>query len=390
MKNGMELLPKEWSDKILPDYLCRVSTRSKVIYWIIIVIIITALLSLPLIYVDVAVRSRGFFQSGIERQPILAPCSGKVVYTAIISGKSVSLGDTLMIIGSEALSAELASVEQRVTENASAIIDLKQLLSVRLSETRLSSVSPGTQRYLAEYTSLARLIELQAQSFYKTKSDYIRTQKLHDQKVISDSEYEASYFAFKSEQQNLAQVMAQTLSRWELDLAQRINDSIILKAELLRCNEELKNRIVIAPLGGEILQSSDIQTGAFVYNNQHIAEISPDGEIVGICYVPPEDIGLIKTGLQVVIQVDALKYTEWGLLDAWISDISDDLIVDEGQSAYFRVECKPVKNYLSLKNSVIAELKKGMTFNARIVVAKRNLLNLLFDKMDDWFNPYKN
>lgn len=91
-----------------------------------------------------------------------------------------------------------------------------------------------------------------------------------------------------------------------------------------------------------------------------------------------------------MIQVDALKYTEWGLLDAWISDISDDLIVDEGQSAYFRVECKPVKNYLSLKNSVIAELKKGMTFNARIVVAKRNLLNLLFDKMDDWFNPYKN
>ena len=61
----MELLPNEWSDKILAGYLCKVTTRSRVIYWIIIVLVLSALLSLPLIYVDVAVRSRGFFQSGI-------------------------------------------------------------------------------------------------------------------------------------------------------------------------------------------------------------------------------------------------------------------------------------------------------------------------------------
>jgi len=386
----MELLPKEWSDKILADYLSRVTTRSKAIYWVIIVIILTALLSLPLIYVDVAVRSRGFFQSGIERQPILAPCSGKVVYTGINDGKGVIKGDTLMIIGSEAISAEFSSVEQRVSKNISAINDLNSLLTVRLGGTSLSPVSLGTQRYLAEYTSLVRLIELQAQSYHKTRSEYLRTKKLHDQKVISDAEYEASYFTFRSEQENLAQVVAQTIAKWELDLAQRRNDSIMLQAELLRCNEELKNRILIAPLSGEIIQSRDIQTGALVYNNQHIAEISPDGEIVGICYVSPKDIALIKTGLQVLIQVDALKYTEWGLLEARITDISDDLIVDESQSAYFRVECKPDRNYLSLKNSVVAELRKGMTFNARIVITERNLFNLLFDKMDDWLNPYKN
>lgn len=390
MKNGLELLSKEWSHKLLPDYLCRVSTRSKIIYWVIIVIITTAILSLPLIYVDVAVRSRGFFQSGIRRQPILAPCNGKVVYSAIINGKSVSKYDTLMIIGSEALAAELVSIEQRISQNTSAINDLNNLLSVRLCDTRLSTVRLGTQRYLAEFTSLTRSIELQAHSYYKRESDYLRAKKLFDQKVISDSEYEASYFIFMAEQQNLAQVLAQTLAKWELDLAQRRNDSILLQADLLRCNEDIKSHILVAPLSGVIIQSKDIQTGAFVYSNQAIAEISPDGEFVGICYVSPKDIGLIKTGLQVVIQVDALKYTEWGLLEARISDISDDLIVDEGQSAYFRVEFKPLKNYLSLKNNVVTELKKGMTFNARIVVTKRNLYNLLFDKMDDWLNPYNN
>ena len=384
----MELLPKEWSAKILADYLCRIATRSKVIYWIIIIILVAALVSLPLIYVDVAIRSRGFFQSDIERQPIQAPCSGRVDYTALKTGQNVSKGDTLMIIGSEAKLAELSSVEQRVSENAFAINDLNNLLTIRLNGTKLSSVTLVTHRYLAEYAGLARIIDLQAQSYFKTKSEYLRTKKLHDQKVISDAEYEASYFNFRSEQENLAQAVAQTLAKWELDLAQRRNDSIILQAELLRCNEELKNRTIVAPLSGEIIYSSEIQTGALVYDNQHIAEISPDGDIVCICYVSPGDIGMIKTGLQVLIQVDALKYTEWGLVKARITDISDDFIVDEGHSAYFRVECKPERNYLFLKNSVVAELKKGMTFNARIVITRRSLFNLLFDKMDDWLNPY--
>ncbi len=209
----MELLPKEWSAKILADYLCRIATRSKVIYWIIIIILVAALVSLPLIYVDVAIRSRGFFQSDIERQPIQAPCSGRVDYTALKTGQNVSKGDTLMIIGSEAKLAELSSVEQRVSENAFAINDLNNLLTIRLNGTKLSSVTLVTHRYLAEYAGLARIIDLQAQSYFKTKSEYLRTKKLHDQKVISDAEYEASYFNFRSEQENLAQAVAQTLAK---------------------------------------------------------------------------------------------------------------------------------------------------------------------------------
>jgi HlyD family secretion protein len=320
----------------------------------------------------------------------LAPCNGKVIYSALNTGKKVTKGDTLMIIGSEAITAEFSSIEQQIAENTSSIDDLNNLLTIKLRDTKISTVRLGTQLYLAEYRSLARIIDLQAQSYHRHKSEYLRANKLFEQNVISDAEYEASYYAFKLEQQNLAQVLAQTIAKWELDLAQKRNDSIILHADFQRCIEELKNRVLIAPLSGEIIQSRDIQTGSFVYSNQHLAEISPDGELVGICYVSPEDIGIIKTGLIVVIQVDALKYTEWGLLNARIIEISDDLIVDEGQSAYFRVECKPERNYLSLKNNVIAELKKGMTFNARIVITERSLFDLLFDKMDDWLNPYKN
>jgi HlyD family secretion protein len=202
-----------------------------------------------------------------------------------------------MIIGSEAISAELASIEKRILENTSAITDLNELLTIRLLDTKLSWVKISTKLYFAEYKSLARLIDLQAQTYQRHRSEFLRAKKLYEQKVISEAEYEASYFAFRLEQQNLAQILAQALAKWELELSQRRNDSIILDAELQRCNEELKNRVLIAPVSGEIIQSRDKQSGTMVYSNQQIAELSPEGEIIGLCYVSPREIGMIKTGL---------------------------------------------------------------------------------------------
>jgi hypothetical protein len=145
---------------------------------------------------------------------------------------------------------------------------------------------------------------------------------------------------------------------------------------------------MLAPVSGEIIQSADIQKGTVVGLNQLVAEISPEGELVATCFVNPGDIGLINTNQNVRIMVDALHYNEWGLLDATITEISDDMIVDDGSNAYFRIRCKPEKTFLSLKNGISADLKKGMSLNARIVVTRRSLFNLLFDKADKWLNPY--
>ncbi|MRS02190.1 HlyD family efflux transporter periplasmic adaptor subunit [bacterium] len=386
----MKYIPKELIDKVLEGYIGKVTTRSRLIYWVVIIILVTAIIAMPLVYVDVAVPARGIFQSEIERQPIYAPNNGQVVQTAIKKGKLVNKGDTLLTIGSDAIQAELLAVNQRIDENNLAIQDLNCLLTVKLLKDKISLSHIVTKRYYAEYINLSRLLALQAQTYHQIKSDYERKKTLHEQKIIADADYEVSYFNFRAEEEKLNQSVAQALAKWELDLAQRKNDSIILHAELQRCNEEIKNRFVLAPLSGTIIQSADIQRGTFVYNNQQIAEITPVGDIQALCYVSPGDIGLVRPGLPVLLQVDALKYTEWGSLKANIIDVSNDLIIDNNQSAYFRIICKPEQDYLSLKNGVRADIIKGMSFNARIVVTQRSLFNLMFDKVDDWLNPYTN
>jgi HlyD family secretion protein len=229
---------------------------------------------------------------------------------------------------------------------------------------------------------------IQFQKYQRIKSEHERNQILHEKELIPDSDFENSKFSFKSEEENLNQILIYHKTIWQAELMKRRNDANSLQAELEHYDEELNNRVLLAPVSGEIIQSTDIQKGTVVGLNQLIAEISPEGELVATCFINPGDIGLINTNQNVRIMVDALHYNEWGLLNATITEISDDMIIDNESNVYFRVRCKPEKTFLSLKNGVKADLKKGMSLNARIVVTRRSIFNLLFDKADKWFNPY--
>jgi HlyD family secretion protein len=53
----------------------------------------------------------------------------------------------------------------------------------------------------------------------------------------------------------------------------------------------------------------------------------------------------------------------------------------------FKVRCVLDSNQLHLKIGFTGNIKKGMTVQARFVVTRRSLWQLLFDKIDDWVNP---
>jgi HlyD family secretion protein len=58
------------------------------------------------------------------------------------------------------------------------------------------------------------------------------------------------------------------------------------------------------------------------------------------------------------------------------------------QQAAYRVKCHLDNTSLRLKNGFTGHLKKGMTFQAHCLVVNRTLLQLLWDKTDDWLNPF--
>lgn len=386
----MDLIPCKLIDYSLENYLGRISSKSRIIYWLIIILVVLVIAILPFIYVDVSVQAQGFFQSEIEKQLIHAPYQGKIAFVSIKRGNKVIKGDTLFIIDSETTRAMMNSIQDKIHNNNAAISDLEKLILIENPDIQLKPGDFYLDKYFAEYSNMVKLWLIQFQKYQKSKSEFKRNELLHNQDIIPDIEFENSLFIFRTEEENLNQILVYHKSIWQADLMKRENDAVTLLADLKHCTEELNNRVVLAPVSGEIIQSADIQEGTIVAQNQQVAEISPKGQLIATCFVKPDDIGLINVNQNVRIQVDAYNYNEWGLLNASIIDISDDMIIEDGSSACFRIRCIPEKTFLTLKNGVRADIKKGMSFNARIVLIKRSLFNLLFDKADKWFNPYLN
>ncbi|MBK9392294.1 MAG: HlyD family efflux transporter periplasmic adaptor subunit [Bacteroidetes bacterium] len=384
----MELIPSNLSDYTLESYLIKISTRSKIIYLLIILFVVGCISVLPFIYVDVSVQTRGFIQSDIEKQKIITPFHGRISYSHIKNGVKVEKGDTLLIIDSETIKAQKMALKNRLLENESSVYDLEKLNLIENTDNIFDHSFFRTGRYFIEYSNMLKLRNIEYQTYQRLKAEHDRNIVLHDKKLIPDSEFEKSLFSYNSEEENLNRILTYHKTVWHSDLMQRKNDLNTLHAEILHCEEELNNRILIAPVGGEIIQSMDIQEGTVVGQSQTIAEISPEGELIATCFINPGDIGLLNPDQKVRIMIDALHYNEWGLLDAEITEISDDMIVDEASHAYFRIRCKPEKTTLRLKDGTRANLRKGMSINARIVISRRSLFNLLFDKIDKWLNPY--
>ncbi len=350
--------------------------------------VISGIALLPFILVDVSIQARGYFQSNIEKQVVYAPFQGKIIFTSTHNGKKVEKGDTLLIIDSEAIRALQISLAQKITENNASIKDLEILTRLDSIDFKKTHIGLVTEKYQAEYRNIINQQIIQFQKYRKRKTEHERNELLYNKKIIPETDFENSLFILGSERDNLNQILLSQKSVWQGDLTVRKNEGVELFADLERCYEEMSNRIVLASISGEIIQSTDIQPGSIVSPGQQIAEISPDGDLVATCFIKPDDIGLINERQSVRIQVDALNYHEWGMLPAEIIDISDDMIIGEESSAYFRVRCNPERTFLSLKNGSIVYIKKGMSFNARIVIIRRSLYNLLFDKTDKWFNPY--
>jgi membrane fusion protein, peptide pheromone/bacteriocin exporter len=108
--------------------------------------------------------------------------------------------------------------------------------------------------------------------------------------------------------------------------------------------------------------------------------------LIAEIYASPNDIGFLKVGMRTRMHVSAFHYHQWGLLEGVVKDISNDVMLVNNQPV-FKVRCSLKQDFLTLKSGYVGKLKKGMTVQARFLVAERTLWQLLFDKADDWLNP---
>ncbi len=381
MKN---IFPKEIIEDTVEVHRFKHTVKSKMIYNIILLSVIVLGASLPFIYVDVYSSSRGIIKTEKERNQITSLYSGKIKNLLVKDNEFIKKGDTLVIIDNKKVKEKIHLISDQLDENEKFIYDLNYLLKTK----KVNSNSFKTELYQKKHIEYRqKLRELQTR-VNKSKSDFVRQQKLYNKGVISKVAFENYKYSLDLAYNELNYFKKQQNNKWQFSLIQEKNKKKELEKSKFYEENDQKNYIIKAPIEGTIQNLKGLEPGNFVTAGSLIAEISPNSELVVECFVSPSDIGLLELGNTVKFQVDAFNYNQWGTATGRIININKDVSL-VNKIPMFKVLCSINENGLSLKNGFKGELKKGMTLTSHFVIANRSVYNLLYDKVDDWVNPSK-
>jgi len=356
--------------------------KKHTIYLSILSFIIILLISLPLIKVPISTSSRGIINSEIENSPIKSIIGGKIISNTIKKNNQlVNQGDTLVIIKSDNLVGQLDILNNQIKD----YLEIKEDLN-KIQKNKINKLN--TDLYIKDYTSYMDNYEQILNDFKLSEEEYKRAKILYDKGVYSKSEYEKYYYRNEGLKKQLETLTGNKNAEWASSKRSIEREILNLEKEKDRLAKEQNNYIITAPISGRIIDYSGVNENTYLIQGEMIAIISPENKLIVENYVSPKDIGFIKINQKCKYQIDTYNYNQWGTLDGEVIEIDKNITIDKQTGEmYFRVLSKMNRNYLELKNKYKGNIEKGMTLNTRFYLTDRTLWQLLFDRIDDWFNP---
>ncbi len=402
-------------------------------YWLVLAGVIGALASLPLIKVDVSVRAAGLVRPTTERAELRPAVSGHIAEVLVRDNDRVSAGQPLLVLHSRDLDERLSRNQAQQTEHAALIADLNNLTTDFPDRNGSAATRPdftggrqGNQGSeppphpsfaslpsvkIAVVFQTAALRQEHAQFLAqadshrlaeaKARSELARYTTLAGKGIATQQELDNARYEVERLQAELRLLVEQTLARWQARLRDERTTQAGLESEAQRLREEQALHTVRAPADGVLVGFSGWSAGGFIAAGQSLGAVSPEDALQVEVYVSPRDIGLVRVGQTARLQVDAYPYTQWGTLDGTVTAISGDLLggvvpnAANGNSgsnpaAGFKVLVRPAATYLALPNGLRGDLKKGLTLSVRFLVARRSMLQILYQDVSAWLDPKAN
>jgi len=366
-------------------YITSINTKSIAVYWFILLIIITSLIALPFLYFDISVKSSGIIRPSSERTEIKPIQSGIIETIFYKEGQLVQQDSIIAQLRNNDFFAKKILSDYELMQRRQYIHDLALLTSMGyISNGTLGNMQSPV--YKQQITRFIYQTSEQEASLKKVKKELwmdstlsvdgvIAPKEMFD-KIVENEKLQAAYHAFKNEQISIWQ---QDLAKYQLELSQ-------LEAQQQQLLQEKKLYEVKSPVTGILQGINNRYAGGFIQSGESLCIVSPENDLLAECYVPTQDVGLLKINQLVKFQVDAFDYNYFGILTGKIISIDNDFTLMDNKPV-FKVRCLLDASQLHLKNGFTGQLKKGLTLQARFIVTRRSAWQLLFDKANDWLNP---
>ena len=374
-----QLYPADALDDSLETHLARYARAGRGVYFATLTLVIAAATALPVVKVNVTVRSPGIIRPATEKQEIHALVSGLAAQVLVRDNQTVTQGDTIVLLHATALDDRAALLAARVLEKQGLLADLTLLLS-------RSDPALHTADYQREYRQFVTEVRDNRLAQERARRETARVRDLYRTQATTASDLEDKEFQLAQLQSQGRMILERYRSRWQTALTSLRSDLQDLASQQAQVAEQRAAYTITAPASGTVELVASLSAGSPVQEGELLAVISPRSDFVAQVYVAPRDIGLLHPGMAVRMMVDAFNYSDWGVIEGSVTEISDDFVEVDGRPM-FKVTCALARTRLSLANGFTSTVRKGMTLQARFVVAERSLLQLLRDDVNDWLNP---
>lgn len=375
-----QLFPVEVIEHSAFTWLPRVKVRTQVIYATVLLAVLLSLLALPFIKVDVSVKSAGIVRPVTEKNELRSLVAGTIEEVLVQEGQYVKKGELLLRLQADISNSKLMQTSFELDQRNAYINDL----------TRLAAGSSGgglqSALYQQQYSRFVASLNEQQATMRKLESDLNMYRKLYADKVIAEKELRDKEYEYDKSVAMYRSAIQQQRSAWQEELSRYKVESSRLQADAAQLEKQKEWNLIKAPVSGTLHQFSGKYAGGFVQVGELMGIISPDSNLVAECLVSPKDIGYLRTGMPVKFQVDAFNYNEWGVVDGTVEHVDNDFTLVNDQPV-FRVRCQFAGTEVRTAGGIKGNIKKGMTLQARFILTKRSLFQLLYDRTDDWINP---
>ncbi|KFF19317.1 HlyD family secretion protein [Flavobacterium hydatis] len=378
--SNQEIFPEEILNNTVENHIVKHSKRTSLLFVITFLALLIAFITLPFIYIDIYTTSRGTIIPQEKKLTLYSPINGKISFFNIEENQKIKKGDTLLIIDHNILKERENLNSIQSSENSLYINDLNNLIRKNYGLIKSDQYKRELLKHQQELYNIDVIVK-------NTQADFNRKEHLYKKEVISKSELEKSELELDKIKNDRINLIKQAELSWQKEYTQLNQSNKSIHSNQKQLKEEENNYIIIAPIDGELINMQGFHKGSGIASGNPIVEISPDKDIIVETYVTPSEIGYLKEGGDAIYQIDAFNSNQWGFAKGRIFEISKDILIINN-APYYKIKSNLDLNNLTLKNGAKGNLKKGMSLTSRFFLTKRTAFQLLFDKVEDWFNPY--
>lgn len=354
---------------------------------------------------------RGLLVTSNPSVKIYAQRGGRVQKFALNEGQQVDAGQVLAIIDTDVVTERGASTATSFAGS----VDARLQLASRQSEISQMSAATERMRLLGQIASLNRQIDglrnqiaLQREIVTSNRMMFERVNEVVGRGFISQFDYERRRQNLLTSEQEMSNLQGQ-IERLEAERAMSEADlprlKMVMQRELSDIDRSVaelavertryesdRSYVIRAPFTGRVTAIETAQ-GRYATGQTPLFVLMPIGsQLRARLYAPTAAIGMVETGQETTLLLDAFPYQRFGSARGEIAVVSRTILDPRDADVPFQIDEPVYQLDVTLeKQSMQAfgkdvPLQPGMTLTANIVLERQTFLDWLLKPLNAVLN----